>query len=1161
MPAASELDELVALYLQGPLDAAPSLHQFVRRNLPVIAEGFDEFLQDDRWLRGLLPSELIADPGGSSRLRDEETLIRDDFLAAPVERPPSEGAADPFQDYELLEEIGRGGMGVIYRARQRSLNRIVAIKTILANRLAGPEDIARFRAEAQHAAQLQHPGIVQIFEIGGSQHQEYIALEYVDGTSLNTFASSDHVLPAETAAEIVQRVAESVAYAHACGVIHRDLKPANILLARAPAGNGVCVDTEAGPVRYATKVADFGLAKRTESDTGMTVTGQILGTPSYMPPEQADGRSDLVNESADIYSLGGVLYALLTGRPPFRAASAMETLKQVLEQLPLSPRQLNPQIPRNLETICLKCLNKSPADRYLSAADLAADLRRFLNGEPIAARPAGVVERLVRWVRRRPTQASLIAASVLALMSLVAAAVGAYDSRIISEARDLAQEYLYYSRVSLADRHWHSNNAGTASDLLDRCPPEKRNWEWRYLDRLLHQELLHVEAEPDTSPLSHAHVTADGRRIICSGGGCDVWILDARTGEPLRYWHHGFKGGTCAIAASADGRGLVVLARIQSRMTSADAFYWELPDEFDGPLQPLPAPLWTAKDISTNNFAPPLLVSQDGQWIAVGSGIHRVEKRPEMAFVTLIPTAAPERAFRLTADQSLGQNGCVAAAFSPDGSLVAFASQILQEGRQADRVEQACRIEVWDTARQQRLQSLNGFAGTTLAVRFSPDGQRFAAALLEEIVVWETSGWEPTRSFPLKQSERVLDLEFRPTGSVLGAALADGTIGIFDLDGSGSDGPALRLRGHTANANSLDWFPDGRTLVSSSADGSLRVWNVERPQTYCDVGTATAGINGIAFCGDGRWIVTGDEAGFVTRWSTDGQERPVLMGRHDRAVRSVAASPDGRLVATGDGERQTSDRVAVARLWDAEQGRLSGEVQEIPTVVRALKFFPDSRRLAIGGGDFYGGDGRILLWDVTQKRTLWKKNRGNGIQDIAISPDGTRLAGLVLNVNPEIFVLDAETGGGVGAYVTDREDPERVETVRFSRNGRRLLLAGDGLRLFDYLSGTTTQLDRQPGLIHNLELLPDERMILTNSDTRTLQIWHESLDASNREDIAQQLLQISSADENVACIAVSGGIIAAGCADGSVRVWDGSARQPAQSHVVRLRVPQDVPRQ
>lgn len=288
-------------------------------------------------------------------------------------------------DYDLLEEIARGGMGVVYKARQLKLNRIVALKMILSGALASEAEIHRFCAEAEAAANLDHPGIVPIYEVGEHEGHHFFSMGYVEGQSLAAKLAAGPLPPRE-ATGLLRQVAEAIQHAHRNGIIHRDLKPANVLL-----------DKQGQP-----RVTDFGLAKRVQSDDNLTATGQILGTPSYMAPEQAAAKLDEIGPASDVYSLGAILYEMLTGRAPFRGSTQLDTLLQVLETDPVPPRLLNPQVPRDLETICLKCLEKSPALRYPTAQDLIDDLQRFLQGEPIYASSINLLARVTRALVQSP---------------------------------------------------------------------------------------------------------------------------------------------------------------------------------------------------------------------------------------------------------------------------------------------------------------------------------------------------------------------------------------------------------------------------------------------------------------------------------------------------------------------------------------------------------------------------------------------------------------------------------------------------------------------------------------------------------------------------------------------------------------------------------------
>jgi serine/threonine protein kinase/tetratricopeptide (TPR) repeat protein len=329
--------------------------------------------------------------------------------------------------YDLLDELGRGGMGVVHRARQIAADRIVALKMIRTDAVADPELVARFRTEVEAAARLQHPHIVQIFEVGEHDGRPFFAMEFVTGGSLADRLPAGP-LPPTDAAKLMLPLVGAIAAAHARGVIHRDLKPANILLA---SSNDTTPLTELIP-----KIADFGLAKRLDQASDQTRTGAVIGTPSYMAPEQADGPARELTAAVDIYSLGATLYACLTGRPPFQAATVFETIEQVRTYDPVALRALQPGVPRDLETICLKCLRKEPDRRYASANDLADDLDRFLGGRPILARPSGPCERSWKWIKRRPAAAAALAVSILALIAVTGIAID-FTVRLKTE-RDVA---------------------------------------------------------------------------------------------------------------------------------------------------------------------------------------------------------------------------------------------------------------------------------------------------------------------------------------------------------------------------------------------------------------------------------------------------------------------------------------------------------------------------------------------------------------------------------------------------------------------------------------------------------------------------------------------------------------------------------------------------
>ena len=467
-----------------------------------VAELSAFFDEQDRLHR--LASPFRTDEGDYPETRvplDIPTVAPDSFAGLPI----AGELVRYVGDYQLLGEIARGGMGVVFRARQISLNRPVALKMILSGAMAGDEEKRRFAIEAEAVAGLDHPNIAPVHEVGQHDGHPYFSMKLIEGGSLASRAGEFLKDPAR-AARVLIAIADAIGHAHRRGILHRDLKPSNVLL-----------DPDGTPY-----VVDFGLARKTSGNPELTQTGAILGTPAYMPPEQALGRKDAATTAADVYGLGAILYALLAGRPPFPSGTTHDTLERVKTQIPDRPSAIHPSVPRDLETICLKCLEKEPTRRYASAEALAQDLRRWRDGEPIEARPVSRPERFRMWCKRNPVVATLsgslvlflIAASIISALAArsyrnlaskehttagkereaTAKAIGA--EKVASRNADEARHNLYIAHMNLARAAWEAGEIPRVRDLLDmdRNPtpghPDPRSWEWYYLDRLANEGVV-----------------------------------------------------------------------------------------------------------------------------------------------------------------------------------------------------------------------------------------------------------------------------------------------------------------------------------------------------------------------------------------------------------------------------------------------------------------------------------------------------------------------------------------------------------------------------------------------------------------------------------------------------------------------------------------------
>jgi WD40 repeat protein len=951
--------------------------------------------------------------------------------------------------FRILDELGRGGMGVVYLAQQPELNRPVALKMIRSGVFAGAHELARFRAEAGAVARLQHPGVVQIYEVGEAEGQPYLVLEYLDGGSLASHLQGEPQ-PPRLAAALVEQLARAADHAHRRGIVHRDLKPANILLSAAPPS------PEGGPrprrldlSACLPKIADFGLAKHLGAGAARTETGVVLGTPWYMAPEQAGAGRREVGPAADIYGLGAVLYELLTGRPPFRGESLAETLDQVRTQEPVPPRRLQAGLSRDLETVCLKCLEKEPGKRYASAADLADDLARWLAGEPVRARPVGRAERLGRWCGRNRATATAcgLAAAALAAVVMVSFLWAVRESdgaaRLAQAADALRREQGQTAEaLAASERNRRESERQTAGLTLERglalceqgdvsrgllwmaraltlLPDGSEDLEWviranlEGWSRRLHPlravlgqrgQVLAVAFSPDSRSVwtTSAHGTA--RRWETSSG--------RPIGPALPHGH-----GAHGLALSPDGRTLLTLAA-QGGMPSnggtnagftcpsmrwaagGEAQFW---DASTG--RPLELFLRDSGHILTAVFSP------DGRTVLTG---HRDKRARLWEARTGNPVGRP-----------FPTDGEVwAVAFSPDGSMALTASS---EGT----------TQLWETATGKPVGAplrQPSWSQWIWSATFSPDGRTILIGKSDNTAqAWDRATGKLGRIFP-RQRGGIYAAVFSPDGRSALTGGGDRTARLWDVDTGTQLGPALR---HGDVVQAVSFSPDGRWIVTGGWDHTARLWERAAEESRRVALQGQGEIAVAVLSRDGSTVLTAGERE-ARLWRTATGEAVGQPLRHGDGIGAMAISPDGRTLLTGS-------RDQTARLWEAATGSPLGGPLRHAADVLLVAFSPDGQSFLTAEGG-----GRVQVWETATRRPL-----GDGFtlrapaRTVRYSPDGKLL--LALDTHGQLYLREVGTGREVG-----RAGPyqSRDFQAAFSPDGRSVLIRdGGGVRRWEVGTG------------------------------------------------------------------------------------------------------------
>jgi WD40 repeat protein len=1033
-------------------------------------------------------------------------------LPAPPDTPANSGEL-PWTNlgrFRLVRELGRGGFGRVFLAHDPQLGRQVALKVPHPETLI-PELRERFHREAQAASALDHPNLVPVFEVGETGPVCFIVSPYCPGVSLAQWLHArDEPVPFADAAALLSTLAEAVQHAHSHGVVHRDLKPANILLVsagRKPPESAADSGGFRPPLsEYTPRITDFGLAKLLAGDSaGATTRSRVVtGTPSYMAPEQARGQSRDVGPACDVYGLGAILYELLTGRPPFQSESDLDTLLHVQVDEPVSPIRLRPRTPRDLQTICLNCLRKEPERRYASAQALADDLRRFLRGEAIQARPAGPIERLGRWARRNPTLAAVTGLAALALVGIAVLALSfaSYQARAAEGLRQKEAEAL--AALEEARRQADLVRRQAALSALDQgltlCEQGhvRRGTPW----------LAHSAEIAGGLPSSVACDIEHAARINLAAWRCRLPALAALFPHP---------GPVRAVAFSPDGK------LVLTGCGDGTARFW---DADSG--QPAGPELRHGGEVRC------VCVSGDGKSVATGGtdGV-RLWRAATGERLAEFKQAATVLGVALSPDGRLvlagSPNGAAIGPAEPGATLAELPGWRGQTNAVAfceggKTVVAGCldgMVRLWDAAKKELLPCKLPHNGQVLALALSPDGQTLLTGSADESArLWKMSTCELVARIP--HQGFVNAVAFSPDGQTL-VTTSGWLARTWD---AASQRPVSEPLPHCANVPALAFRPGSRQVLTGSSDGTARLWEFVGDRAPDRVFSVTGIVQQVAFSPDGRLALSAgfDRLGHL--WDTaTGEELRRLVG-HTHVINSVAFSPDGKIAATGSEDHS-------AGLWDVATGRercprLAGHTAPVNTVV----FSPDGSKLLTV--DFDGG---LRVWDVSTGRLAFAvRHTGKiGSWAAAFNPEGTSFAAGSIDGGVRLW------SAADGHLLREWRPGGWVAAVKFSPKGQLLLTTARDRRACLWVA-SSGEADGAPlphqGIVRSVGFSEDGSRFVTAGFDHTARVW----DLASRKLVGPPVRHEGGIRD--AALSPDGRLLVTGSFDHFARVWDVATGRP-----------------